>query len=135
MTPLDNQGNPVGATSQTSPATQSSTNTNSSTASTSGNLQMFHGALGGFSAPPVISIGNGEFQVVSQLNNQQNAIEWSWCVTLSILWLILRRRSFLHLFSAVQNNICTDAANVSGNKSGFTVAACNAQQVQCNNTA
>jgi len=138
---IDNQGRPVGAatsvsTSSAATATSAAVNTgdassssaassnnsatssnedatSTSSAATAGNLQTFTGALGGVTPPTVTAVGNGQFQVTGNdvFNNQQSAIERS---------------------CDVQNNLCADAANASGNKNGFTVAACNAQQTQCN---
>jgi hypothetical protein len=91
----------------------STSSTSSSSAATAGNLQTFTGALGGVTAPAVTAIGNGQFQVTGNdvINDQKSAIERS---------------------CDVQNNLCADAANASGNKNGFTVAACNTQETQCN---
>jgi len=129
VTPLDNQGRVVGAGSPSSTnngnnfvATTIAKNTatvaspavtNSPVMSNAGaNLQTFIGALGGVTAPAVTALSDGRFQVAgnSVINTKQSAIVCS---------------------CDVQNNKCADAANASGNKNGFTVSACNAQQQQC----
>ncbi|EMD33508.1 hypothetical protein CERSUDRAFT_118084 [Gelatoporia subvermispora B] len=95
----------VAATSAAAPA--------ATLAATGGNLQTFTDALGGVNPPAVTALSNGQFQVDgnSAFNSLQSALQRS---------------------CDVQNNQCADAANASGNKGGLTVAACNAQQSQCN---
>ncbi|KAF5327607.1 hypothetical protein D9619_004807 [Psilocybe cf. subviscida] len=122
---IDNTGKPVGGTTvAAAPATNQDISTpattatpattqpsNSGAAATGGNLQTFAGALGGVQAPVVTASGN-QFQVPgnSLFNNLKSAVIRS---------------------CDVQNNLCANAANASGNKNGFTVAACNAQQATC----
>lgn len=105
--------NAASSSNSAAPSTNSAASSISAVATTLGNLQTFTGALGGVTAPVVTSAGNGKFQVTgnSLFNSQQSAVQRS---------------------CDVQNNLCADAANASGNKNGFTVAACNAQQAQCN---
>ncbi|KAF8071900.1 hypothetical protein FPV67DRAFT_1483096, partial [Lyophyllum atratum] len=129
VTPLDNQGRVVGGGASSSgsngnnfvattaaaakntptatPAAKAPTTSDNST-----NLQQFNGALGGVVAPSVTTLSDGRFQVTgnSAINTLESAVVRS---------------------CDVQNNQCADAANASGNKNGFTVAACNAQQQQC----
>lgn len=76
-----------------------------------GNVQAFAGQLGGVRAPTVTANGNA-FQVEG--NASFNSL-----------------RSALVRSCDVQNNQCANAANASGNRNGFNVAACNAQQAQC----
>ncbi|GLB40387.1 hypothetical protein LshimejAT787_0802580 [Lyophyllum shimeji] len=132
VTPIDDQGRVVGAASTSSSANGNGNNlvattvaknaptgaappavtTAPATSDNSANLQNFTGALGGVAAPAVTALPNGKFQVAGNaaINTEQSAIIRS---------------------CDVQNNKCADAANASGNKNGFTVAACNAQQQQC----
>ncbi|KLO17393.1 hypothetical protein SCHPADRAFT_937092 [Schizopora paradoxa] len=99
------------ATSTT--AAPAAASTTAAAAASGANLQTFTGALGGVTAPTVTAIGNGQFQVEgnSAFNSLSSALERS---------------------CDVQNNQCANAANASGNQNGLTVAACNAQQAQCN---
>ncbi|PPR02626.1 hypothetical protein CVT24_002197 [Panaeolus cyanescens] len=112
---IDNQGRPVGAAQQApaqpAPAPANGNN-NAGNAGAGGNLQGFTGNLGGVVAPTVTALGNGQFQVANNaaFNNLRNAVVRS---------------------CDVQNNQCANAANASGNRNGFNVAACNAQQAQC----
>ncbi|KAF9468058.1 hypothetical protein BDZ94DRAFT_1247081 [Collybia nuda] len=84
--------------------------------SNTSNLQTFTGTLGGVGAPAVTATSDGKFQVEgnSAINDAESAVVRS---------------------CDVQNNKCADAANRSGNKDGFTVAACSAQQQECTATA
>ncbi|KAF8149906.1 hypothetical protein B0H34DRAFT_166975 [Crassisporium funariophilum] len=117
VTPLDNQGRPVGAASSPAPApapapTPTPAPQQPTADTSSANVQSFSGSLGGIAAPGVTSLGNGQFEVQgnSAFNNQKDALTRS---------------------CDVQSNQCANAANASGNKNGFTVAACNAQRTQC----
>ncbi|KAF8905103.1 hypothetical protein CPB84DRAFT_1835568 [Gymnopilus junonius] len=117
-TKTTNDGNAGSAPSNATSSSASSDSTSSSVANTlaTANLQTFTGALGGVTAPPVTATSDGKFQVTgnSAFNDQKSAIQRS---------------------CDVQNNQCANAANSSGNKNGFTVASCNAQQSQCNAAA
>ncbi|KAJ8523219.1 hypothetical protein ONZ45_g283 [Pleurotus djamor] len=77
-----------------------------------GNLQSFTGALGGILPPTVTEAGAGVFQVQNNasFNNLNSAL----------------RRS-----CDVQVNLCSNAANASGNQGDLTVANCGAQGNQC----
>jgi len=97
----------------TAAAPPAATSAAAAASSSGGNLQTFSGSLGGVVAPPVTAIGGGQFQVTG--NSAFNSLS-----------------SALSRSCDVQNNQCANAANASGNKNGFTVAACNAQQTQCN---
>ncbi|KAI0264381.1 hypothetical protein BC834DRAFT_844045 [Gloeopeniophorella convolvens] len=134
VTPIDNQGRPVvsagssaspsgsavadPSSSSTAPAASSSSSSNSgssASAASGGNLQTFTGSLGA-SAPPVTAVGNGQFQVEgnSVFNNLQSALIRS---------------------CDVQQNLCSNAANASGNKGDLTVTACGTQQKGCDASA
>ncbi|KAJ7756463.1 hypothetical protein DFH07DRAFT_820661 [Mycena maculata] len=82
---------------------------------TSNNLQTFTGNLGGIGAPAVVASGK-QFQVENNdvFNTKEQALGRS---------------------CDVQQNACADAANASGNKGDFTVAACGTQQDACNSAA
>lgn len=96
-----------------------------------GNLQTFTAALGGVS-PPAVTASGSQFQVAgnSAFNSLSSALERSWYAPSFLLALASCSHKPFH--SDVQNNQCANAANASGNKNGLTVAACNAQQAQCN---
>jgi len=128
VTPLDDQGTPVGASnlaasttansaSQTAATTTAAPPPASTAASGSLGLQTFTEALGGVSAPAVTASSDGKFQVAgvsSEFNTAQSAVQRS---------------------CDVQNNDCANAANASKNQNGFTVAACTAQQQKCSAAA
>ncbi|KAI8980095.1 hypothetical protein BD414DRAFT_109879 [Trametes punicea] len=97
-------------TSATAAAATSATST--SGVASGQNLQTFTGALGGITAPPVTQNADGTFQVQgnSAFQDLANALTRS---------------------CDVQHNQCANAANASGNKGALTVAACGAQQTQC----
>ncbi|KAJ7285027.1 hypothetical protein C8J57DRAFT_707379 [Mycena rebaudengoi] len=88
----------------------SATNTPASFISTN-NLQVFTGALSGDIAPAVAASGD-QFQVDgnSVFNRKSDALSRS---------------------CSVQHNKCANAANASRNKAPLTVAACDAQEKQC----
>ncbi|KAL0954553.1 hypothetical protein HGRIS_003518 [Hohenbuehelia grisea] len=109
-----NNGNAANnAAATTAAATQQTSQASSgNVAVANGNIQAFRGALGGVKAPVVTDIGNGQFQVEgnSVFNNRSNAVVRS---------------------CDVQQNLCSNAANASGNKGDLTVSACGAQGNQC----
>ncbi|KAJ7274369.1 hypothetical protein B0H12DRAFT_1228116 [Mycena haematopus] len=78
---------------------------------TSNNLQSFTGALGGISAPAVVTSGS-QFQVIgnSLFNTKAQALSRS---------------------CDVQQNACANAANAAKDKGSLTVAACHTQQDDC----
>ncbi|KAJ7035090.1 hypothetical protein C8F04DRAFT_1395151, partial [Mycena alexandri] len=77
----------------------------------SSNLQTFTGSLGGI-APPTVVVSGLQFQVVGNS-------------------LFKSKGDALARSCSIQKNDCADAANASGNKGSFTVAACNTQQSAC----
>ncbi|KAJ7126965.1 hypothetical protein C8R44DRAFT_780061 [Mycena epipterygia] len=86
--------------------------TTAANTSTSANLQVFTGDLGGVTAPAVVASGT-QFQVTG------NSI-------------FKTKTDALVRSCDVQQNDCADAANKSGNKGDFTVNACNTQRTACN---
>ncbi|KAJ6619779.1 hypothetical protein B0H10DRAFT_1146913 [Mycena sp. CBHHK59/15] len=130
---VDNQGNVIAgstgtvtiaaSTAAAAPTTNAATKAATTTAaaattattapsSTSGNLQVFTGNLGGVTAPEVVASGS-QFQVIgnSLFNSKTDALARS---------------------CDVQHNQCANAANASGNKGDLTVNACGTQQTACN---
>jgi len=71
---------------------------------------VFTGKAGGIAAPEVVASGD-KFQVDNSLFQTKNDALGRSC--------------------DVQHNDCADAANASGNKGNFTVAACDDQQNAC----
>jgi len=111
-----NAGSPAGATptSTTSASACTCTSATSKTTTQNGtNLQLFTGSLGGIAPPAVSQLGNGQFQVANNAAFKNKA-------------------AALGRSCSVQHNQCADAANASGNKGSFTVAACDQQETQCN---
>ncbi|KAJ7494759.1 hypothetical protein B0H11DRAFT_1910713 [Mycena galericulata] len=96
--------------------------------STSDNLQLFTGNLGGIAAPAVVASGS-EFQVDgNSIFTTKAQGPRSLLVTWSPFWVY--KRQFAN--RTLQHNDCANAANASGNKGDFTVTACNTQQNACN---
>jgi hypothetical protein len=96
----------------TSTARTAASAASTTASSTSGNLQVFTGNLGGIAAPAVVASGS-QFQVEgnSVFNTKIQALSRS---------------------CDVQQNDCANAANSSGNKGEFTVTACGTQKTTCN---
>lgn len=135
---FDDQGRPFGPTGSAAPATTSpapapapaaSATPASAPVNNAGNLQTFTAALGGVKAPVVTAVGNA-FQVENNasFNSLNSALRRSWYV----LFRFMKQNISLTLYySDVQVNLCSNAANASGNQGDLTVANCGAQGDQC----
>ncbi|KZT41284.1 hypothetical protein SISSUDRAFT_353536 [Sistotremastrum suecicum HHB10207 ss-3] len=100
------------ATSSDSTVASTSTSSSASSATSTGssNLQTFTGALGGIAAGPVTQSGKEFVAGGNKFQSKANALTRS---------------------CDIQHNACADAANKAGNKGALTVAACGAQQEEC----
>ncbi|KAJ7104134.1 hypothetical protein B0H15DRAFT_808699 [Mycena belliarum] len=107
----ESETTPPSTSSPSQPTTSTASPPPSNTGS-AGNLQVFTGKLGGVAAPQVVVSGS-KFRV-----DGSNA-------------LFNAKADALTRACDTQQNTCSDAANASGNKNGFTVGACNEQKTAC----